>query len=245
MEGLEVRELIQKWREISALLEEKQKELETSREGLSSLKLKYTKATEKWEEEKAHIQNTIARILDEVSSKKNELLLMEKEMKIMQEKIEERKQRNGEYATIISGKRSKVEFAVKEAEKRDKEPKELLESFIMSRDAINVKLLALINGVREQSSLSSKAHTSIVTNIREKIENTIRVRNAESNSWVLEQGTRCWAAKTELRQLLLEESATCATKKELWAGLLSEVHNLSSNRAIETLSSYSTSFQNP
>lgn len=243
MDGIEVRELIQKWREVSGMLEEKQKELETAREDLRSLKSNHTNAVQRWEDEKTHIQKTITRILDEVSSKKGELQLMENEMQQMQEKIEERVQRNKEYASIISGRRAKVERAIKEAEKLDAEPKAVFENFVANRDAIKKKLQDSIKGIKEQSSVSFNAHLRYVHSIREKIASVVRNRSIESHSWVIEQGTHCSSAKRELRQLLVDEAATSVTKKELWAGILSEIHNLSTARNLDPLSSYNSLFQ--
>lgn len=237
MEGLEVRELIQKWREISAQLEEKQQEAENCRGDLNSTKLNYANAIQKWNEEKMHIQCTITQILDEVSSKQTELQHMEKEMIGIQQKIEERKQRNKEYAYIISGKRSKVELAIKDAEEMDAGPKEVYENFVKSREAIKKKLHLAITEKSKKMNVSANSHLNFTSDVKKKISNVIRNRNTETSLWVRNLETRCWSAKSDLHQSLLKEASTSASKKELWAGILSDLHNLSSDSSLNSLNS--------
>lgn len=237
MEGLEVRELIQKWREISAQLEEKQQEAENFRRDLSSIKLKHTNAIQKWEEEKMHIQCTITQILNEVSSKQTELQHMEKEMIEIQHKIGERQQRNKEYSLIISGKRSKVELAIKDAEKKDVGPKEVYEDFVRNREAIKKKLQLAIREKNEKLNVSTNSHLHFTTDVKKKISNVIRNKNTETSVWVKDLETRCWSAQSHLHQSLLKEATTSASKKELWAGILSDLHNLSSDSSLNSLNS--------
>eukprot|EP00796_Vickermania_ingenoplastis_P010241 gene10241-7180_t len=209
MDGSQVRQLIEKWRELNVELEDRNKHGEELRNVINNLKSEYTKSSKQWEIEKNEIRNTISGILKEVSVKRDELQDKEKLLVDLREKVQQQEKKNHEYEDVLSRRKAAVLHKIRELEHKDAGAKERLELF--------------------QKTARKSAHIQYISGLKKDIERVNQTACEERRTWELEQATRCWTLKCETRQSLLEEATAATSGKDLWSGVVQELNCLTND----------------
>lgn len=230
-----MRELIQKWRTLSAELENKKREHKDVVGSVSVQDGELNQAKQEWELEKEKLRSTINAVLSDVTSKKSELQSIENDTAELRRKVEERRRRNEEHLMVLNKRKKLVAEQLKAAELRDEGVKERFTAFEASREETRRQILSAIKKVEEAGPQESAEYEQKVRLLRNTIKETEATLEAEAKSWALEQAMKEFNEKSDARKWLLEEISAAEGGKDLWADLLQEANTLSVNDSLQSL----------
>ncbi|ESL11411.1 hypothetical protein TRSC58_00839 [Trypanosoma rangeli SC58] len=235
MEGSHVKELIQKWRALSKELKENNVELETTRAALQELEGQHAKTVQDWDFEKANIQNTISLVWAQVSKKKEELSLIERETSDLQLKVDERRVRNEEHWGVLNKRKQAVAARLQEIEEKEKDTRERLRQFREAREESKQQLFSAIRKLEDAEQQERLEHQQKTRQVRTRIAELVASIEAEKKSWALDTAVREWNQRNDARRWLSEEANAAEAGKGVWAELIKEGEALHCDDALKEL----------
>ncbi|RNF00406.1 hypothetical protein TraAM80_07599 [Trypanosoma rangeli] len=235
MEGSHVKELIQKWRALSKELKENNVELEKTRAALQELEGQHAKTVQDWDLEKANIQNTISLVWEQVSKKKEELSLIEKETSDLQLKVDERRVRNEEHWGVLNKRKQAVAARLQEIEEKEKDTREGLRQFREAREESKQQLLSAIRKFEDAEQQERVEHQQKTRQVRTRIAELVASIEAEKKSWALDTAMREWNQRNDARRWLSEEANAAEASKGVWAEVIKEGEALHCDDALKEL----------
>ncbi|KAG8344627.1 hypothetical protein ERJ75_000242000 [Trypanosoma vivax] len=235
MEGAQVKELVQKWRALSERLNAKNKELETMRETVVDLEREFGRTVQNWSMEKANIENTISLVGEQVCEKEEELKSIVRDMTALQQKVDEKRQRNEEQLKLLNRRREAVTRKIQILEEEEKESKERLRVFREAREESRRHILNAIRKIEDAEPQEKVSHQQQVRQLRARIAEVEAKNKEEKSAWAYEIAMSEWNNKRNACRWLKEESEAAENEKGLWSAIVKEANGLACDDQIAEL----------
>lgn len=207
-------------------LKEKRMESSNTRDQLDTLHKNQLLEKEKWATERADITQTIAGLQENVLQKREQIVLIEKESQLFQEKIEEKQRQTQERKKIIQERSAAAAQQLAKMRVEEESGRQRLLEFRDARDVAKKKLRAALEKAELSLAEEARKHQEAIAQLQQKTKATNAQIEEEEVAWQAHLVTVERQQGLEAAALLQREKEKASEGRKEYAALL---HQLKEN----------------
>nr|CCC91436.1 conserved hypothetical protein [Trypanosoma congolense IL3000] len=239
MEEASVKDVVQQWRSLKDVLEQRNTELESTCTAFNELESQHTDNVQSWEAEKTRIKDTVKLVQSQVDEKKKELADMKAKSRGVQKEVKQRRQRYDKHWQVLNSKRESIAAEMEKLQQEEKLLREELSNLREVRGEREPVLLATINSLKSKLKQEGADHQEKIQQLRSQIAEINTTVEAEKKALIMEVAMMRWNSTNDARKSMSEEVTAAERGKMTWASVMKELCSLGCSEQLTELDSIS------